>query len=360
MTTQAAVRLPRTRTEPASAGYAVLLNANAKLVNGRVRRALERFVAPDDLFFSRSTEEARAIADTVVTRGYRTVFTGGGDGTFVDWVNRILDRAALDEAQVPRFGLLALGTGNAVAEMVGARPDGHFANLAAYASGEVRSRWMNLLTCQGRRTPFAGVGIDAAVLNDYGWLRRRLTGRGLGRIASGIPGYALSIALRSVPRHLFERRPSYCEIVNTGRPAFRLDPLGQQTGPAIGTGELIYAGPCRMAAASTVPYYGFGLKAFPFAEARRGMLQLRVATHLPVASLLWHLPLVWSGEFSHPDLFDFHVERVSIRFEHPMPLQIGGDAEGFRDEVAFELGPRPVELVDFSGEPSSARRPFLN
>ncbi|HUK66149.1 MAG TPA: diacylglycerol kinase family protein [Anaeromyxobacteraceae bacterium] len=359
MTTEAAFRWSRSEASRAR-GYAVLLNANAKLVNARVRQALGRLVAPDDLFFSRSAQDAVAIADTVVTRGYRTVFTGGGDGTFVGWVNRICDRAAVRDARIPRFGLLALGTGNAVAEMVGARPDHHFEDLADYASGRARSRWLNLLTCEGRRTPFAGVGIDAAVLNDYCWLMRRLAERGLGRLASGIPGYALSIALRSMPRHLIERRPRYCEIVNTGRPAYRLDASGHQSGPAIGTGELLYAGPCRMAAASTVPYYGFGLKAFPFAESRRGMLQLRVATRLPVASLLLNLPLVWSGEWSHPDVFDFHVEKVTVRFERPMPLQIGGDAEGWREEVAFAIAPEPVELVDFSGCPGRPRRELLN
>jgi len=347
LTIQAAIRYPRAEPHSGS-GYAVLLNANAKLVNARVRKALERVVAPEDLFFSKSEMDALAIADTVVSRGYETVFTGGGDGTFVGWVNRILDRVALRSARAPRFGLLALGTGNAVAEMVGSRPDGHFANLVAFANGRSGLRSLNLLTCGGRRTPFAGVGIDAAVLNDYRWLQGCLADTGLGKFASGIPGYALSIALRSVPRHLLARRPCYCEIVNVGRPAFRLDARGHQAGPAIGTGELLYAGPCRMAAASTVPYYGFGLKVFPFAERRRGMLQLRVATHLPVASLLFNLPLVWSGEFSHPHLLDFHVERVSVRFERPMPLQVGGDAEGWRDEVAFALAPEPVELVDFS------------
>ena len=361
MMTHSAIRL---RSEPAQrAGFAVLLNANAKQVSTRLVRSLERIVPEDDLFLSRSAKDARAIADAVVSRRYETVFTGGGDGTFVGWVNEILSSAERRGAPLPRFGVLALGTGNAVAEVVGARFDGHVANLTAFAKGEAtRVRQLELLTCEGRRTPFAGLGIDAAVLNDYCWLKKQLGETALRRFATGVPGYALSVALRSAPRYLLERRPGYCEIVNVGRPAYQLDGRGRQVGRAISHGEILYAGPCMMAAASTVPFYGFGLKAFPFAESRPGMLQLRVATQLSLPSVLWNLPSIWSGEFAHENLLDFHVERVTVQFERPMPLQVGGDAEGWRESMAFGMAPSGVELVDFksrAGRPRLTGRPRL-
>jgi diacylglycerol kinase family enzyme len=340
-------------------GFAVLLNGNARQVDAATRRKLAAVVPPDDLFLSRSMEEAQGIADTVISRGYDTVFTGGGDGTFVGWVNQILDRAERRDAAPPRFGVLALGTGNAVAEMVGARTDAHVENLTAFARGATtRLRRLDLLTCEGRRTPFAGVGIDAAVLNDYRWLKGQLEGTALSRLGIGVPGYALAVGLRSAPRFVVHRRPSYCEIVNVGRPAFRLDGRGHQVGPAIAHGELLYAGPCMMAAASTVPFYGFGLKAFPFAGVRPGAMQLRVLTQLSVATMLMNLPSIWSGEFAHPSVVDFHAERVSLQFERPVPLQVGGDAEGWRDEVTFGMAPRPVELLDFT--PARPRPHLVN
>ena len=42
-----------------------------------------------------------------------------------------------------------------------------------------------------------------------------------------------------------------------------------------------------------------------------------------------------------------HADRVVVRFERPTPLQIGGDAEGWRDELAFGMAANPVEIVDF-------------
>jgi diacylglycerol kinase family enzyme len=327
---------------------AVLLNAHAKQVNPGVRRALSSVLADEHLYFSRSPDDALRIAEEVVARRYRTVFTGGGDGTFVAWVNRILETAERLALRPPRFGVLALGTGNAVAEMVGAEPRRHLQDLARYVRGEVdRVRRLDLITCDGRRTPFAGVGIDAAVLNDYNWLRGQLEDTPLRRLGLGVPGYGLAVALRSAPRFLIERRPTYCEVLNAGRPAWRLDGSGRRIGRPIGHGEPLYAGPCMLAAASTVPYYGLGLRVFPFAEQAPGMMQVRIATSIHLHTLLLNLGSIWSGDFSHPGLLDFHADRISLRFERPMPLQIGGDAEGWRDDVTFGMAANPVELVDF-------------
>jgi diacylglycerol kinase family enzyme len=340
-------------------GFAVLLNANAKQVDEALRESLQRIVPESDLYFSRSAGEAHEIAEAVVARGYGTVFTGGGDGTFVGWVNHILDGAERRGVAAPRFGVLALGTGNAVAEVVGARRSAHIEELAAFATGAARRvRRMELLTCGGKRTPFAGVGVDAAVLNDYYWLKERLSGTALRRLSAGIPGYALSAALRTAPRYLAERHSAYCEITNLGGPAYRLDGQGRQVGAPVGQGEPLYAGPCMMAAASTVPFYGFGMRAFPFAEARPGMLQLRIATELSVPSVVWNLPRIWSGEWCSPSLIDFHAERVRVQFDRPMPLQVGGDAEGWREDVTFAIAPPGVEMIDFT--PTLPRPTLVN
>jgi diacylglycerol kinase family enzyme len=337
----------RSDVAAAGPGVAVLLNANAKQVNAHVRRALSLVVPDEHVYVSESAEQASAIADEVVARRYRTVFTGGGDGTFVSWVNRILESAERLAARPPRFGVLALGTGNAVAGLVGATRR-HVNDLARYLRGEVdQVRRLDLLTAAGRRTPFAGIGIDAAVLNDYVWIKERLAETPLRGLGLGATGYGLAVAVRSIPRQLLSRRPTYCEIVNVGRPAWRLGANGARLGRAIGHGELLYAGPCMLAAASTVPYYGLGLKAFPYAEQAPGMMQIRVATSIALPTILSSLPSIWSGAFAHEGLVDFHADRVVVRCEKPMPLQVGGDAEGWHDEVTFGMAPAPVEVVDF-------------
>ncbi len=327
---------------------AVLLNARAKAVTERMVRTLSLIVPREDLYLSHSDEEATEIADWVVARRYRTVFTGGGDGTFVSWINRIIDAAERRHQRTPRFGVLALGTGNAVAELVGASPRRHARDLTRYLAGEFGgTRRVDLVTCEGRRTPFAGVGIDAAILNDYNWVKDQLAGTPLQALGLGLTGYGLAVALRSAPRKLLERSPTYCEIVNTGHEAWRLDGQGRRVGPAIGPGELLYAGPCMMAGASTVPFYGMRMRIFPHAAKERGLMQLRVVSDPAVSTLLMNIHRIWSGDFAHEKVLDFHADQVSLRFERPTPLQIGGDAEGWRDAVTFGMAPAPIELVDF-------------
>ncbi|HEU4384259.1 MAG TPA: diacylglycerol kinase family protein [Anaeromyxobacteraceae bacterium] len=329
---------------------AVLLNANARSVDARVTAQIQGVVPAEHLFLSRCAEEANRIADTVVDRGYGTVFTGGGDGTFVSWVNQILDRAERQDARPPRFGVLPLGTGNAVAEVVGAKRRGIVEDLRRYLRGEVPCfRQLELITLEGRRTPFVGLGVDAAILNDYRWLRQRLAGTRFSRLAAGVRGYGLAIAVRTAPRQIAQRRPPYCEILNVGAAAWRLDAQGRRVGRPVEPGEMLYAGPCILAAAGTVPYYGFGLKVFPYALERPGTMQLRVAADIGVASLLWNVPRIWKGSFSHPGLLDFQVERVEIGFDRPVPFQVGGDAEGERERLTLGMAPRSVEVVDFAG-----------
>jgi hypothetical protein len=39
---------------------------------------------------------------------------------------------------------------------------------------------------------------------------------------------------------------------------------------------------------------------------------------------------------------------VAIRFDREMPLQVGGDAEGYRREVVLGMCEQPLELLDFA------------
>src|SRR5438105_12337815 len=77
----------------ASEKVAVLLNANARAVSDGLKRELENFVPPEDLYFSRCFEDAQSISRQVIDKGYHTVLTGGGDGTFVGYVNCLFRQA---------------------------------------------------------------------------------------------------------------------------------------------------------------------------------------------------------------------------------------------------------------------------
>src|ERR1700748_518031 len=113
--------MSRGPAEPPRTGRtAVVVNGNAKSVTAEVIETLDQILDSGDLFVSRRVEESEAIARTLVDRGYGTILTGGGDGTFTTIVTAVVAEAHRRNSELPRFGLLRLGTGNSLAWVLGA------------------------------------------------------------------------------------------------------------------------------------------------------------------------------------------------------------------------------------------------
>ncbi|XXF75290.1 diacylglycerol kinase family protein [Myxococcaceae bacterium GXIMD 01537] len=336
---------------------AVLLNANARKVDAKVVKSLSHVVPEQDLFLSRSPLDARRIAQTVLERGYPTVFTGGGDGTFMGFVNEFLGqvgpRGKFAGRPMPRFGVLKLGTGNGLANFVnasGLRGDGILSDVLRARAGEVPGyRPLDLVQVDGQRTPFAGLGIDGKLLNDYIWVKENLGKGMLKKVMTGGGGYFSAVAFKTAPHYLMNSTWVECEVINgKASEAWRVGLDGSPEGEPIAPGAPLFRGKLMMAAAATMPFYGYGLKMFPHADRCRGMMQVRLG-QLHATQVLANLPKLWAGRFSHEGLHDFHAREVTIRFARPMPFQVGGDAAGYREELTLSVAPESVELLDFHG-----------
>jgi len=337
--------------EPAPPRVAVLLNARARKVTPRVVRALSHVVPRSDLYLSRSPKDARRIAQAILSRGYDTVFCGGGDGTFIGFADEILSEAERAHASAPRFGVLKLGTGNGLAALVQASPleDGGVVDDVRRArEGAVPGyRPLELLKVDGRRTQFAGLGVDAALLNDYLGLKSKVQGTWGHWALTGSRGYALTVGLRTLPHALTHRLSELVEVRNSAEvPAYRLDAAGRVI-EELAPGALLYRGPAMIVAASTIPFYGYALRMFPFAGQRPGHLHLRLGTVNPLAAVA-NLRALWKGEWFPKSIHDFHAVAVIVQAAKPMPLQIGGDAAGERTSVEFRMSSKRLELVDWS------------
>lgn len=333
---------------------AVLLNANARKVDARVVKSLSHIVPEEDLFLSRSELDARRIVQTVLERRYPLVFTGGGDGTFMGFVNEFLrqlePRGRFAGQSMPRFGVLKLGTGNGLANFVNASNpsgDGILHDVVRALAGDVAGvRRMDMVMVDGKRTPFAGLGVDGKLLNDYIWVKENL-GKGLfKRVMTGSGGYFSAVAFKTVPHYLTHSTWVECEVINGAHEAYRLGADGRPSGEPVAPGEVMFRGKLMMAGAATMPFYGYGLRMFPFASQRRGMMHVRLG-QVQATSVLANLPKLWNGRWFPEGIHDFHAKDVTIRFAQPMPLQIGGDAAGYRDELKLSVAPETVELLDF-------------
>lgn len=339
---------------PARERIAVVVNGNAKSVTADVISTLDQILLGGDLFVSRRLEDAADIARTLINRGYGTVLTGGGDGTFTVMVTEVVREAKVQGKPVPRFGLLKLGTGNALAWVAGAsraKGRGLSADIQRLRE-DAGSRPLRLVEVEGFLAPFAGFGVDAVVLKDYADVKALLARTPLKRYAAGALGYTVASVTRSIPSYLVRPVP-HCRVRNEGADAHRIGEKGGLVGQPIPRGETIYEGPARIVGLATIPFYGFGFRMFPFADERADRMQLRVST-IGSVSFVRNFPAIWRGEFHDPNVvFDYLVDAVSIEMDPPTVFQIGGDPQGERARVRAQVSREPIRLVDFYAPPSA-------
>jgi diacylglycerol kinase family enzyme len=268
-------------------------------------------------------------------------------------VTEVVHEARRSGRPLPRFGLLKLGTGNSLAWVVGAQgADKHElrADIGRLIE-DAGSRSMRLIEVEGFIAPFCGLGADALVLADYGKVKNALAKTPLRRVAPGPLGYILATTTRSIPRFFALKMP-HCRVRNDGAEAYRLGAKGAVIGPPIATGQTLYEGPMRICALSTIPYYGYGFRMFPYAEERPDRMNLRIATISPV-SFVRHFGEIWRGEYDNPEeVFDYLVDAVTIEVDPESDFQIAGDPRGPRKTISALLSPTPIKLVDFYAPPN--------
>lgn len=333
---------------------AVVVNGNAKRVTDEVITTLDEILEGGDLFVSRHIHEGVEIARTIVDRGYETVLTGGGDGTFTVVVTAVCREADRRGLPRPRFGLLRLGTGNSLAWVVGASKDmakgrGLAADIHRLRT-DAGSREMRLIEAEGYFTPFCGIGVDAIVLRDYHRTKAFLAKTPLRPFAAGPLGYLVSAVTQTIPSYLVRPLP-HLRVLNLGSDAYRVGHRGQVTGAPIRKGEVLFEGKMRMASCSTIPYYGFGLRVFPYAGDREDRMNLRIST-VGSYEFVANFPSIWTGKYENLEtIFDYFVEHVRLEVDPGSPFQIGGDPQGDRQTIEVRLNPDPIRLVDHYAPP---------
>ncbi len=333
---------------------AVVVNGNAKSVTAEVIETLDQILDNGDLFVSRRVEESEGIARTLVDRGYGTILTGGGDGTFTVVVTAVVQEARRRAAPIPRFGLLRLGTGNSLAWVLGSSSSGSersrgLALDLRRINADAGSRWMRFVEAEQTLSPFCGYGIDAVVLRDYNAVKNTLARGPLRRFAPGLASYAIAATFKTVPSY-FVRPTPHCRVINEGSDAVRVGAKGSILGAPIRKGSVLYEGPAKLACVATIPFYGFGFRMFPYAEDRPDRMQLRISNITPT-TFVSNFQTIWRGEYENlEDTFDFFVDDVSIEMDPPTAFQIGGDVRGERSRVRVKLT-EPIRIVDFYAPP---------
>lgn len=342
---------------PFAGRTAFLLNANARAVSHRVARRLLEMVPEGDLFFSRSIADAESFLLTILRRGYDRLFVGGGDGTIVFALNHI--RRLCDEHgfEAPRMGVLKLGTGNAMAHLLGSQsPVVDTFHLTQ--KGESSTITIDMIESDdGVVTPFAGMGYDGEVLNDYMALKEAVKGPVGHYLVQTVWGYLGAMITRTVPRHMNAVKQTVRVTSREDAILMRATDDGDEE-VVIPAGTVLYDGPAAFLSVGSIPFFGYGFTMFPFARNKPGYFQLRVGA-APVSSILANLyPKVWKGTYRHPKMFDFLVKDVDIESSGELAYQVGGDAAGHAKTLHFKVAKRPVEFIVLGPRLQPAKNPL--
>lgn len=328
--------------------FAVVVNGNARGVTEDLVSVLDEILVAGDLYVSRTLEEGREIAKRIVEKRYDVVLTGGGDGTFVQMVTWITEDARALGVTRPGFGFLRLGTGNALAWVLGATSGGTRGVLVdiararrAGAKGSLR-----LIDVAGKLAPFAGIGVDGMAVQDFEAVKSRLEKLPLlGPRTTGGLAYVISIGGVSMPKVLMQPTV-HVRIVNDGAPTAKLGLDGKPLGKLVPRGGTLFEGPVRSCIFSTIPFWGFGAKVFPHADPRGDKIHLR-AVNIDSVAVARNLRGIWNGTYRSPDVTELLVDRAILELEKPVPLEVAGDAAGSFTRLPIALHDEPVRVVDF-------------
>jgi diacylglycerol kinase family enzyme len=321
-----------------------IVNGSARRVRGRLRTKLER---TGSVRFTTSLDHAREVVRAEIARGLDLIVLGGGDGTVVMGLTLIAEACRGSNKPEPAIGILRLGSGNAIADTVGAT-DEPLDDLARLMKGEGHWKKTAMLDVLGVRAPFVGVGVDAQLLEDQEAVGR-IVDRvpGAKRLVGGATRYALSVATRSIPRYATTKRPNAI-VTNLGSPALEMSREGP-TGRTLPAGSAIWNGAVTLVAGATIPFFGFGLKMFAFAGSHEGRFHLRCGD-VGLLEILRNLPAAWRGEYFSGGIQDFLCDRVAIELDAEVVVEAGGELLGRRKRIELALAP-PVTLVALAKHP---------
>lgn len=324
---------------------AFLLNTNAKSVTLEKRSQLAKLIPQEDLYFSRSLNEAEEIITKILSLGYPYIFSGGGDGTAIGTIN-LLSKIAktMPEHSIPRIGVLRLGTGNALARMLGARSPEE--DIKAILSGRtLRPLMVNMVeTVDGMLAPFAGIGYDGELMNDFLAVKKLFARSPFKNFFSNIMGFTIAGVFKTLPRQIGRTLPIV--HIASSMPAYRIVNIkGKDEEIFLPKGTELYSGRSPLICVGTIPLLGYGIKMFPFANKRPGYMHLRISA-VPLTLCMANLfPAVWNGTFRHPKLYDFLVKDVSIDSNEDLPYQFAGDAMGYKKQLHFNISSKPVGMA---------------
>jgi diacylglycerol kinase family enzyme len=322
----------------------ILVNANAKRGGRRVAVQIARALPGANVKLTRTQAEMDSWLRSQLDSSSppQCFLAAGGDGTVVALVNAL---ARVVHGELPPFGILPLGTGNAWANSTGAPKLRVALSLLDEAGSMGRAmpvRRFGLAIAKpeggtGVLTHMAGSGWDAQILNDY---KDQLSA---SPSAKSVYGYLGAMFFRTTPNVILHGRANVVieslddEVyAMRGRSLVRLEAK---------RGAILWDGSASVAGVATCPEYGYRFKSYPHAERFLGKLSVRVYDRSALGGIR-DITKLWMGA-PLDSMHDWFARGVRMTFSRPTPMQIGGDAVGLHRVVEYTTWDREAHVLDW-------------
>ena len=226
---------------------------------------------------------------------------------------------------------------------------------------------MNDVNVPGDLCFFAGVGFDSLMLQDFkdlkAWSQRTNI---LKSMLSSVTGYCVALVTKTLPKCIQRNAHEInVEITSSDPETLWVDhrrgdvvqPVAacQQANEFYETDDVVvYKGKTGIVAGGTSPFYGGGLRLFPFARISPNKMHLRVGRIHPLRGFI-NIPRIFSGSYrdTREESFgclDFLGGDFTVKVEPETggyPLQHSGESVGSYDQFRLRVIKTPIRFVSF-------------
>jgi len=418
-----------TNTATTVARPAIILNTNARSVSEDLVPIAESIFGKEYVYVTTSEEEAKQAAASMMQQNISMVIPVGGDGTLSSLINFLCSHIretfpflTVEEAmkELPLVAYLPLGTGNGVGSVVGSEL--MFNNQPTWKIfGQKRRKLRNVenilksfheIAQQMNENPdylntdlapdvveipmmevsypdsklhddtlcfFAGAGFDSLMLQDFQSVKKwAIRTKILTKTLSSVAGYCVALVVKTLPKCVTRQEHNIQVRLTTRDPEtlwvdHRRGDVVQQVGPTSSSGSnnkdgetLLYQGMTGILAAGTSPFYGGGLRLFPFARMTKDKMHLRLGRIHPLRGF-FNIPQIFEGSFRDKRSssfgcmdyiggdFDVFISTTATTSDSEdesdnkntkgFPVQHSGESVGYFERFRLRVVKQPVRFV---------------
>jgi len=195
------------------------------------------------------------------------------------------------------------------------------------------------------------------MLNDYknikAWSKK--TGF-LPTFLSSVAGYCVALVVKTLPKSLLYRKHNIQVTVTTPNDPAETLWVDHRRGDFVQKchSPVLFEGTTGILAAGTAPFYGGGLRLFPFARLTVDKMHLRLGRISPMTGFV-NIPGIFSGSYrdttDRMGVLDFMGSEFDVTVRgtdgRGFPLQHSGESVGDVEQFRLRVVEEPVRFLSF-------------